>query len=157
MAKIVEVVLLIGIPGSGKSTFYAQNFAETHTQISLDDLHTRKKEFDAFCSAMSAGKSCVIDNTNVSRAEREHFLTAARKFPCRIIGYYFRSVIDECRIRNEQRKGRKCVPEAALKERAAKLEMPSKTEGFDELYYVAIVNDRFEIQPWKEEPEDGKA
>ncbi|MBL8896636.1 MAG: ATP-binding protein, partial [Planctomycetes bacterium] len=32
----MEAVLLIGIPASGKSSFYAERFASTHLRINLD-------------------------------------------------------------------------------------------------------------------------
>lgn len=61
-----EMILLIGIPASGKSTFYRQKFSETHLQISLDILHSRAREMEVLQATLAAGKSCVIDNTNVT-------------------------------------------------------------------------------------------
>ena len=43
----MEAVLLIGIQGSGKTTFYRERFADTHAHISLDVLKTRGRERDA--------------------------------------------------------------------------------------------------------------
>ena len=145
-----EMIIFIGIPASGKSTFYEQNFAATHDRISLDILKTRFREDKMLVEAVDAGKSCVIDNTNVSVADRKKYLDIAKEHGYKIIGYYFRSAIDECRIRNDQRQSKKQVPEIALRNKAAHLEQPSKQEGFDELYYVKIVDDKFEITPYQE-------
>ena len=60
--------------------------------------------------AVDSGKSCVIDNTNVSVAERKKYIDIAKEHGYKIIGYYFRSAIDECRMRNDQRQGKKKVP-----------------------------------------------
>ena len=49
-----EMILLIGIPASGKSTFYRQRFAETHLQISLDILHSRVREMEVLQAALAA-------------------------------------------------------------------------------------------------------
>lgn len=145
-----EMVIFTGIPASGKSTFYEHNFAATHIHISLDILHTRNKEDDTLQTALCSGRSCVIDNTNVSVAERKKYIERGKAYDYKIIGYYFRSVIDECRIRNAQRQGKKQIPEIALRKKAADLQQPSKAEGFDELYYVKINHNQFEITPYQE-------
>ena len=145
-----EIIIFIGIPASGKSTFYEQNFTATHTHISLDILKTRFQEDKMLIEAVNSGKSCVIDNTNVSISERKKYIDIAKEHGYKIIGYYFRSVVDECRIRNGQRQGRKQVPEIALRNKSAHLERPSKQEGFDELYYVKIQNNNFEISQFQE-------
>ncbi len=145
-----DMIIFIGLPASGKTTFYQQNFAEKHVHISLDILHTRNREDDMLEDTLISEKSCVIDNTNVTAAERAKYIEAGKKYGYKVIGYYFRSSIDECRIRNEQRRGKKQVPEVALRDKAAHLERPSKQEGFDELYYVKIVDDKFETTQYDE-------
>ena len=40
----MEAVILIGIQGSGKSTFYRERFFDTHVRINLDMLKTRQRE-----------------------------------------------------------------------------------------------------------------
>ena len=40
----METVILVGIPGSGKTTFYRERFFETHVRISLDMLRMRDRE-----------------------------------------------------------------------------------------------------------------
>ena len=97
-----------------------------------------------------SGNSCVIDNTNVSISERKKYIDIAKTHGYKIIGYYFRSAIDECRIRNDQRQGKKKVPEIALRNKIAHLERPSKREGFDELFYVKIENNNFAVSQFQE-------
>ena len=145
-----DMIIFIGIPASGKTTFYQQNFAEKHVHISLDILHTRNREANMLKDTLISAKSCVIDNTNVSVAERAKYIETGKRYGYKVIGYYFRSSIDECRIRNDRRQGRKQVPEVALRNKAAHLEHLSMQEGFDELYYVKIVDDKFEITQYNE-------
>ena len=149
--KYTEMIIFTGIPASGKSTFYEQNFAETHIHISLDILHTRNRENKMLEETLTSEKFCVIDNTNVTAAERAKYIAAGKRYGYKVIGYYFRSSIDECRIRNDRRQGKKQVPEVALRNKAAHLERPSMQEGFDELYYVKIVDDKFETTQYDEE------
>ena len=54
----------------------------------------------------------------------------------------------ECVRRNEER-GVK-VPSKAIASTSNKLQIPSRAEGFDELYFVRIVNNDFEISLWRE-------
>lgn len=145
-----EMIIFIGIPASGKSTFYEKNFAATHDRISLDILQTRFRENKMLLEAVDSGKSCVIDNTNVLVPERKKYIDIAKKHGYKIIGYYFRSAIDECRIRNNRRQGKKKVPEIALRNKIAHLERPFKQEGFDELFYVKIENNNFVISQFQE-------
>ena len=84
MSKPSEMIIFIGIPASGKSTFYRQNFAETHVCVSLDILHTRFQEGKLLGELLSAGKSCVIDNTNVELAERKKYIDAAKSVAKRL-------------------------------------------------------------------------
>ncbi|MBE6377129.1 MAG: ATP-binding protein [Lentisphaerae bacterium] len=145
-----EIIIFTGIPASGKTTFYEQNFAATHIHISLDVLHTRNQENKMLEETLASGKSCVIDNTNVTAAERAKYIETGKRYGYKVIGYYFRSSIDECRIRNDRRQGKKQVPEVAMRNKAAHLEHLSMQEGFDELYYVKIVDDKFEITQYNE-------
>ena len=141
---------MIGIPGSGKSTFCQKYFLE-YEHISLDVLHTRQRETTALQTALAARKNCVVDNTNVSVAERAKFIEAGKSAGYRIVGYYMRSKIDECLQRNATRSGKMRIPDAGVIGRAAQLELPKHAEGFDELHYVTITNDGFAISDWKED------
>ena len=54
-------VIFIGIPASGKSSFYARHFKETHIHINLDTLRTRDKESVLLSECLRKGKSFVVD------------------------------------------------------------------------------------------------
>ena len=141
---------MIGIPGSGKSTFRQKYFPE-HECISLDALHSRHRETTALQTAIAARKNCIVDNTNVSVAERAKFIETGKSAGYRIVGYYMRSKIDECLKRNALRSGKMRIPDAGVIGRAAQLELPKYSEGFDELHYVTITDDGFAIGDWKED------
>ena len=143
-----EMILMIGIPGSGKSTF-CQNHFPRRRLISLDILRTRFQENKALQASLQAGEDCVIDNTNVTKAERAKYITAAKAAGYRVIGYYFRSRINDCLVRNARRSGKKRIPDAGVIGRARLLELPEHAEGFDELYYVFIEEGDFAIEKWE--------
>lgn len=146
-----EMILLIGIPASGKSTFYRQRFTETHLQISLDILHSRAHEMEVLQAALAAGKSCVIDNTNVTAEERSRFIAPARNHAYRITGYYFRSVLAECLPRNAQRFGRERIPESGMKGRAEFADRCpwEKLESHDWVLILRFMPEAAAECPWK--------
>lgn len=143
------MVIMIGIPGSGKSTFCDEKFPGWRI-ISRDILRTRHREEQLLADTVASRLSCVIDNTNVSRAERAKFITAGKAAGYRIVGYYLRSDIDECLKRNARRTGKARIPDAGVRGRAAQLEHPGYDEDFDELFHVSITDDGFSITPWRE-------
>lgn len=147
------MVLLIGIQGSGKTTFYREQFSERYEHVSLDVLNTRYQEKLAIDDCFEKSQDFVVDNTNPTQKERERYISLAKKHKWRIVGYYLRSSISECIKRNEGREGKAKVPEKAIKGTARKLELPSFLEGFDELFYVRIDDDRFIVLPWSKDHE----
>jgi hypothetical protein len=79
MDKDFDVVLMTGLPGSGKTTFCRERLFPSHLYISLDQLRTRSAEAELFAFALRRRKSCVIDNTNVSALERARYITSDSK------------------------------------------------------------------------------
>jgi predicted kinase len=155
----VELIIFIGLQASGKSTFFRQNFIATHEHISKDLMPRKGKEqrqAQLIETALQAGKSLVIDNTNPSPIDRVAIIQQGKKYQAEIIGYYFSSVIDECMQRNLQREGKAIVPDVGLYSTVKKLEKPTYIEGFDRLFYVRIGEDNdFIINPWSKEVADG--
>lgn len=144
------IFILIGIQASGKSSF-ANRFLGNCTHISLDQLNTKRNEETALKVALLIMKeNCVIDNTNPTRQERQKYIDLGKKAGYKIVGLYFRSVIDECIKRNDKRFGKAKIPLKGLLATAKRLQQPSLQEGFDELYYVKIENKEFVISKWDE-------
>jgi predicted kinase len=134
----MEMILFIGIPGSGKSTFYFERFAETHLRINLDTLKTRRREMALVRACLATQRSIVIDNTNVTAAERARYIPLARMAGYQITGYYFESGLEEALQRNRARTSKALVPEKGVRARFNQLQPPQASEGFDRLYSVLI-------------------
>jgi tRNA(His) 5'-end guanylyltransferase/predicted kinase len=152
----MEVVILIGLQGSGKTTFCQRRFAATHAHVSRDRLRNnrrpRRREQELIRTALGEGKSLVVDNTHPSAADRAPIIAQAREFGARVVGYFFEPDLEACLARNRQREGKACVPEIALYATLKALERPSWAEGFDELHGVRMTdNGGFEISKWNEE------
>jgi predicted kinase len=147
----MEIIIFCGIQATGKTSFYKQKFFKTHVRISLDQLNTRKKEDKFIETCFYTQHPFVIDNTNPTKAEREKYISLAKTNHYKVIGYYFQSKIEESMARNARRDGKENIPEVGIRGTYAKLEIPDFDEGFDELYYVEMVNDNFHIKPWSYE------
>jgi predicted kinase len=132
----MEAVLFIGIPGSGKSTLYAQRFINTHVRINRDMLKTETRERILIEACLRAKQPFVIDNTNVTLDKRAGYIALAKKAKFRVVGHFFDCGVDEALKRNEQRSGKARVPKVAIFSMAKKLEAPTLDEGFDELFHV---------------------
>jgi predicted kinase len=135
-------VIFVGLPASGKTTFYQRRFAATHQHISKDlwpnTSNRDRRQAEMMRQALSQGLSVVIDNTNPASADRAPVIAIARQYGARVIGYYFTATTREAIGRNRGREGKARVPEVAIFARAKRLAKPLLEEGFDELYAVAI-------------------
>jgi bifunctional polynucleotide phosphatase/kinase len=72
--EVQEIVLLIGPPSSGKSTFCASYFPN-YTLVNMDTLKTKAKCLKATREAIAQGKSVIIDNTNPSKKSRAEYIS----------------------------------------------------------------------------------
>lgn len=144
----VQMLIFIGIPASGKTSFYNYYFKNDYKHINLDTLKTRYQENLALNECLKNNDNIVIDNTNITKEERKKYILAGKENNYKIIGYYFKSSIGECIERNEKRKNK--IPRTAVVNKFNNLELPSLNEGFDELYYVSIENSEFIIEGWND-------
>ena len=137
--------MFVGLPASGKTTFYQQRFASTHRHISKDlwPASSRKdlRQERELREALGAGQPVVVDNTNPAVGDRAAIIAVARETGARVVGYFFAASTREAIGRNRGREGRARVPDVAIFTKAKRLVVPSAAEGFDELYRVAIAED----------------
>ena len=139
---------MMGLQGSGKSTFYTKHLSKDYVRVNLDTLKTRSRERLLMDECMGEGKSFVIDNTNPTRADRARYIALAREQGYHVIGYFMESKIKDCIARNSLREGNARVPNIAIAATSNKLEIPSFDEGFDELYFVKNDGEAMIIEEW---------
>ena len=100
---MMEVIIFMGIQGSGKSTFYRERFIDTHIRINLDMLKTRHREQYLVNACIVAKQAFVVDNTNPTKADRCRYIQPAKAAGLKIIGYYFQPQVEACQQRNVNR------------------------------------------------------
>ncbi len=114
-------------------------------------LRTRHRESVLLAACLEAKQSFVIDNTNPTREERAKYIEAARAAGFRVVGYYFSARLADALERNAARPDAVRVPGAGVKATSAKLELPTRAEGLDELYFVRVGPGGYAVEEWRDE------
>ena len=71
----LEVVILCGFPGCGKTSFYRRALQPLgHAHVNRDTLKTPAKCLSVARDALAAGRSVVVDNTNPSIEARAAYV-----------------------------------------------------------------------------------
>ncbi|QEH36327.1 hypothetical protein OJF2_48880 [Aquisphaera giovannonii] len=138
----MEVVLFVGLQGSGKSTFYRERFAGTHVHVSKDNFRSNRRphrrQMALIEGALDEGRSVVVDNTNATVEDRAAIIAAARAHGASVIGIVFEAPLADCLERNGRRAGKQRVPDAAIFATRKRLRPPTMAEGFDQLRRVRL-------------------
>ena len=125
MKRRTELIVMVGVPASGKSTFVEKNFG-SHRCLSLDKLKSRARESRIL---QSLTESAVIDNTNVTKEARRRYIDFAKSRGMSIRAIYLNVDPEVAVERNSKRE--KAVPSHVIYFYQNKLVPPSVAEGFD--------------------------
>ena len=139
----MECIILIGIPGAGKSTYYKDKFDDTHLRINLDMLGRRSRESAIFKAAVKTNTKIVIDNTNTTIKDRMKYIPLLKKHKYKIIACYFQTDLEKTIEANNKRD--RVVPEKVIRTYYKNLIIPELCEGFDEVYRIIDYNKVMEL------------
>lgn len=141
----MEAVIMMGLQGSGKSTFVKEYFFRTHIRINLDMLKTRYRENYLIDACLHTKQPFVVDNTNPTAKDRLRYIPKAKQHDFHVIGYFFPPDIEASITQNQMRNKAEQVPLIAINSTNKKWEAPLYSEGFDKIYQVEIQNYQFYI------------
>ena len=138
------LILMMGIPASGKSTFVARHL-QNFSRINLDNLRTREREDAMLHALFISEEDIVVDNTNVSPEEREKYFQLADQNGYMTVGIFMESILKDCLKRNAQREGDARIPDIGVEDRAKNLVPPTSDEPFDYLFLARMKDGDFEV------------
>ncbi|CEM03257.1 unnamed protein product [Vitrella brassicaformis CCMP3155] len=154
-----EVVILVGAPGSGKSSLVRKLFP-TYKHVNQDTLKDKNKCVKECKTALAAGQSAVIDNQNKDKSTRKAYIDLAKQYKAKVRAVYMDVPKDLCfhlnayrELNPRVREHKKKIPPMVLHSFYKNREVPQKSEGIDEVITLTIKN--FEPGPFAD-PSDEK-
>ena len=131
---------MVGLQGSGKSTWVARNLAGSHVVVSKDHWpNARRREARQrriVAELLDSGARVVVDNTNAAVEDRAPLVAAARAVGAPVRAVWLDTPAEVCLARNDAREGRARVPLVGVLSTRARLVPPSTAEGFDRVDVV---------------------
>ena len=144
-----RVVLAVGLPGAGKSTWFAKQgvrpLSSDEMRILLsDDEDNQQIHMEVFESLrfllvkrLELGMPATyIDATSLTRIHRQPFIELAAKHGAQAEALWFDTPLEVCLERNAKR--RRQVPEDVMRAMWEGFEEPSKAEGLARIERVSV-------------------
>ena len=148
-----RLFMMVGAPGTGKSTFVANNLKDGFIWISRDRIRyslleegddyfaKERKVFNQFILSINEAimwdeyPNIIIDATHLTKASRAKVLKRLASVD-EIRAIVMTTPLEIALERNAKREGRERVPDDVIKSMYDSFELPTKEEGFDSIAYI---------------------
>lgn len=151
------VILAIGLPGSGKTTWFKRRgvtplSSDLLRSILFDDISEQRWQGLVFSTLRSLLRARLIakmpwnyvDASNLAPHERRQWIKMAKGFGYEVHAVFFDVPLEVCLERNRKRERQ--VKEDVVRRMAAKLKPPSFEEGFSKITVVRVKKGASESQ-----------
>ncbi len=155
-----NVVLAIGLPGSGKSSWFRRRgitplSSDLLRTLLFDNIAEQRYQDLVFSTLRSLLRARLIarmpwnyvDATNLSPKERRGWIKMAHEFGYEMHAVYFDVPLEVCQERNRRRQ--RIVPDDVMQRMATKLRPPTFEEGFSKITVVRVKRSQ---EPSPEQP-----
>jgi len=152
------VVLAIGLPGSGKSSWFKRHSilplsSDLLRQLLFDDAEEQRFQDLVFSNLRSMLKARLIarrplnyvDATNLTPHDRQSWIKLAKDYGYDVQGLFFDVPLELCLERNHKRS--RTVGDDVMRRMSAKLKPPTFDEGFSKITVVRVKPKESEPQP----------
>lgn len=143
------VVLAIGLPGSGKSSWFKRHSirplsSDLLRELLFDDAQEQRFQELVFSNLRSMLKARLIarrpmnyvDATNLTSHDRHSWIKLSKDYGYDVQGLFFDVPVEVCMERNQRRS--RMVAEDVMRKMAAKLNPPTFDEGFSKITVVRV-------------------
>jgi predicted kinase len=143
------VVLAIGLPGSGKSSWFKRHSihplsSDLLRELLFDDAQEQRFQDLVFSNLRNMLKARLtarrpmnyVDATNLTPHDRHSWIKLAKDYGYEVQGVFFDVPLEVC-LERHQRRGR-AVPEEIMRKMASKLKAPTFEEGFSKITVVRV-------------------
>lgn len=129
--KNQEIIVMVGYPGSGKTTISNTFNKDRYVVISGDEYKTSKKMIKESEKHIKNGKSIIYDATNATKDKRSEYIAVAKKYNIEARCIDVKTDIVESMFRNNKRD--KVIPKITYYVFRKKYQEPNIDEGFKEV------------------------
>eukprot|EP00727_Mastigamoeba_balamuthi_P011686 m51a1_g714 putative p-loop containing nucleoside triphosphate hydrolase protein (181) ;mRNA; f:421967-422776 len=143
-------VLVVGLPGSGKSHLSKPLESKGWVRVSQDDLGSQDEVRKLIAKSLKHRRSVLLDRCNVHPKERKMWLQEVRPYPnVTVEAVFLNTPIDECKRRVVERTGHPNLqgPGAAsvVDDFLRGFEVPAEREGFASVHVARTLDESREV------------